>query len=409
MLRQAVEPSELTTIGGVGMAKAKFKAYTYIGRNKANKSGKSSKIWLVARDGSKVIFAWGALKGDDSFTPQVSTKDCENAREARAEEARRIAEKLQEGYTLAGDSYWMEYEEPGTSRSDDSVLVDSPEQILANLRRLASYRDSRNKGLRDWYRNLIKRGNNFVVYGSGDDYLVGPSRFVGYVDNSADVHLQVGNRHGGATDQCLKTILGKDWSVGDAREDEIYCDHCDSIGANPKRIMRKFLRLDVPATAAVKASKRTEGGAANSTTLNQDLRILRDRTDLGPTEKKQLIQARRGQGKFRERVCEIWKNSCAVTGSKVTELLRASHIKPWAVSTDEERLDGHNGLLLAPNIDAAFDQGLISFDGRGRLLVSDRLSETEAEKLGIKAGKRIPLCAEQRTFLEHHREAHGFE
>jgi hypothetical protein len=51
-----------------------------------------------------------------------------------------------------------------------------------------------------------------------------------------------------------------------------------------------------------------------------------------------------------------------VTGLAITELLRASHIKPWAArDTDAERLDVFNGLLLAPHCDALFARGFITF------------------------------------------------
>lgn len=41
-------------------------------------------------------------------------------------------------------------------------------------------------------------------------------------------------------------------------------------------------------------------------------------------------------------------------------LLRASHIKPWAVSDGRERMDVHNGLAACPIHDAAFDQGYLT-------------------------------------------------
>jgi len=58
---------------------------------------------------------------------------------------------------------------------------------------------------------------------------------------------------------------------------------------------------------------------------------------------------------------DLWEGRCAVTGLAVPELLRASHIKPWAdCETDAERLDVYNGFLLAPHLDAAFDLGFIT-------------------------------------------------
>jgi predicted restriction endonuclease len=52
------------------------------------------------------------------------------------------------------------------------------------------------------------------------------------------------------------------------------------------------------------------------------------------------------------------------------EHLRASHCKPWRDSSNEERLDGENGLLLRPNADHLFDRGFIGFEDNGDVLVS---------------------------------------
>lgn len=138
--------------------------------------------------------------------------------------------------------------------------------------------------------------------------------------------------------------------------------------------------------------------------LAADTEAIQIRTDIGDTEKKQLINARRGQGKFRQDVCAMWNNKCAVGGCGLTELLRASHIKPWRSSTDAERLDPYNGLLLTPNFDAAFDAGLISFSDHGDIIFSSRLSKTEARTLGFRDKMRVPLKRAHRKYLKHHRD-----
>ena len=110
---------------------------------------------------------------------------------------------------------------------------------------------------------------------------------------------------------------------------------------------------------------------------DQDPEALADRevfarTDIGPTEKQTLVNARRGQGLFRERVIAL-EGRCRVTGVELVDHLRASHIKPWKDSSDQEKLDGNNGLLLAPHIDHLFDQGYISFTDVGDLIVSTQM------------------------------------
>lgn len=102
------------------------------------------------------------------------------------------------------------------------------------------------------------------------------------------------------------------------------------------------------------------------------------------TEAGRLRVERVGQDIFRRGLLEYWDGRCAVTGLAVPELLRASHIKPWAhCETDAERLDVFNGLLLAPHFDAAFDQGLITVAEDATILVSDALTGDARASLGF--------------------------
>jgi putative restriction endonuclease len=116
-----------------------------------------------------------------------------------------------------------------------------------------------------------------------------------------------------------------------------------------------------------------------------DARSDRDvfaRTDIGPTEKQTLVNARRGQGLFRERVIQ-YEGKCRVTGVDLVDHLRASHIKPWKASSDLEKLDGNNGLLLAPHIDHLFDQGYLSFTDFGDPIISAKCSTVLLKAWGI--------------------------
>ena len=83
------------------------------------------------------------------------------------------------------------------------------------------------------------------------------------------------------------------------------------------------------------------------------------------TEKHQVILARRGQGKFRERVSMI-ERACRITQVNRPEHLIASHCKPWRdCESNDERLDGENGLLLTSTVDHLFDRGFISLRNVG--------------------------------------------
>lgn len=137
-------------------------------------------------------------------------------------------------------------------------------------------------------------------------------------------------------------------------------------------------------------------------------KALEQRTDIGSTEKEQLVKSRRGQGIFKSNV-ELIERGCRVTQLRLREHLRASHIKPWSVSDDKERIDGYNGLLLAPHIDHLFDKGFISFDSRGKLLISTKLDPHVLTLWKIdgntNAGSFTP---EQQHYLDYHR-AHVFQ
>ena len=54
--------------------------------------------------------------------------------------------------------------------------------------------------------------------------------------------------------------------------------------------------------------------------------------------------------------------------------LRARHIKPWSICSDQEKLDGFNGLLFSPQFDHLFTRGYIAFADNGELLVSRYLN-----------------------------------
>lgn len=125
------------------------------------------------------------------------------------------------------------------------------------------------------------------------------------------------------------------------------------------------------------------------------------------TEVEAIIKARKGQGRFRRNV-EKLEDRCRVTGLQDKRLLIASHIKPWRVcETARERLDGANGLLLAPHIDRLFDLGLITFEASGKLLVSETLEHNAIDCLGLSHAKADGVGAftdEQDAYLVYHRE-----
>jgi putative restriction endonuclease len=92
---------------------------------------------------------------------------------------------------------------------------------------------------------------------------------------------------------------------------------------------------------------------------------------------------------------------------KETHLI-ASHCKPWRDSTNEERLDGENGLLLTPSIDHLFDRGFIGFEDSGRLIISPVAHLPSLQKMGVETEEPVTVgdfTSGQKKFLDFHRNS----
>jgi len=146
------------------------------------------------------------------------------------------------------------------------------------------------------------------------------------------------------------------------------------------------------------------------TPLKEFLAAVKDLEAPSTTEVIAEVRKRRGQDIFRRRLIEFWQGRCAVTGFAVVPLLVASHIKPWAEASDAERLDVHNGLLLAPHIDALFDAHYLTFTDDGEAVVSPLLNAADRAAMGVvslptvvglKPGHRQYLSWHRRTFEEN--------
>lgn len=134
--------------------------------------------------------------------------------------------------------------------------------------------------------------------------------------------------------------------------------------------------------------------------VQADISQLMNDEHLDATERSVMINARVGQGIFRKKLIDMW-HGCAVTRYQNTQLLMASHIKPWRSSTNDERLNPYNGLLLTANLDKAFDLGFISFRNTGKILIASCLEKPQA--LGIDEDMSFAASRDHRCFLEHHR------
>ncbi len=96
---------------------------------------------------------------------------------------------------------------------------------------------------------------------------------------------------------------------------------------------------------------------------------------LEKTEKEALVKSKVGKGDFRKSLIEKYDGKCVVIGIDLTKLLIASHIEPWRISDNKERLSSENGLLLSADLDKLFDSGLISILNDGTLVPSSFINQ----------------------------------
>lgn len=119
----------------------------------------------------------------------------------------------------------------------------------------------------------------------------------------------------------------------------------------------------------------------------------------------EMRKARQGQGLYREKLlseCPF----CPITMINDERLLIASHIKPWAVCTDAEKLDSKNGFMLSPLYDKLFDRGFMTFTEDRKIVLSNWLSPANKRRLGVQDGQFIqllPLDEVRKEYMKFHR------
>lgn len=128
-----------------------------------------------------------------------------------------------------------------------------------------------------------------------------------------------------------------------------------------------------------------------------------DSLKLQGKEKEAIVKVRINQSFFRDRLLQRYK-MCCLCGVSNQSVLVASHIKPWSESDPDEKLDSDNGFLMCPNHDKLFDQGLISFDDDGSIIISDRLSEVDRLYLNVSDNMKVSLTNQNKKYLQYHRK-----
>ncbi len=136
-------------------------------------------------------------------------------------------------------------------------------------------------------------------------------------------------------------------------------------------------------------------------TILSEINKIEQNAQISKTEKKSIIKSRVGQGVFREHLIRYW-GGCSVSCCRLSDILIASHIKPWRVADNDERLNIYNGLLLLPNYDKLFDKGYISFSVKGKIIFSSFFPQTDRTLLNISSNTSLLRVEQHRPFLLYH-------
>lgn len=115
-----------------------------------------------------------------------------------------------------------------------------------------------------------------------------------------------------------------------------------------------------------------------------------------------VVKVRVNQGIFRDKLMQRY-SKCCLCGVSNPAFLTASHIKPWCESDAHEKLDIENGFLMCPNHDRLFDQGWISFDDNGRIIISDEMSQVDRIFMNVNEDMKISLSEKNKIYLQYHR------
>lgn len=128
-----------------------------------------------------------------------------------------------------------------------------------------------------------------------------------------------------------------------------------------------------------------------------------NKLDLKGKDKISIVKTRVNQGIFRDRLLRKY-GKCCLCNIENTSLLVASHIKPWSVSNSDEKLDDENGFLFCPDYDALFDEGFISFDDNGQIIISDRLNSTDRLLTNVNQAMKLEISERNKKYLKYHRD-----
>lgn len=128
--------------------------------------------------------------------------------------------------------------------------IKSINELYDNLLTFESYRYSTK--YHKEYLKFLKRGTCFVIWQDGDKVLIGPSRFIGYHNNTIEKHKNNVKKDGRITNPAISKILNSSPVIHEAAE-QVYVNYCQELGIETNStgafgVARKYwlVNLDIP-------------------------------------------------------------------------------------------------------------------------------------------------------------------
>lgn len=134
-----------------------------------------------------------------------------------------------------------------------------------------------------------------------------------------------------------------------------------------------------------------------------------DKNDNDGTDILRSIKLRVGQTKLRKRVLANYQNKCALCNIDTKDLLVASHIKPWSKSSQKERVDPTNTILLCRLHDGLFEYGYLSLDDTKNVIFKNTNKLIEQDILTNLVFRNPTREAPDNIYLQNHREKHKLQ
>ena len=125
--------------------------------------------------------------------------------------------------------------------------VQALEEIKSNLAIIDYYLDKKHDPEYSFALDLIKRGTCFIAVKTNSGYRFYPSRFIGYVSNTMDKHMNYEYKDGKETTPAITKILNQK-DVPNPTLDHEYRMYCEKLGFIAREkgafgVVRKFWEL----------------------------------------------------------------------------------------------------------------------------------------------------------------------